>query len=145
MKDIFNKYEKKDENILGLLEDIQTEFNYLSEENIRKVAEAFGVPLSRIFGISTFYKSFSLTPKGKHIIWVCSGTACHVRGAPKISDRLTQLLGIEPGGTTPDNQFTLETVNCLGACALGPLVVIDGKYHGKMSVDKIEKLLQDYK
>ena len=145
VKEIINKYEKKDESILGILEDIQTEFGYISQENLKTVADEFGIKINRLFSLASFYKSFSLKPKGKHIILVCMGTACHVRGAPKLVDKLQQLLKVKPGDTTDDGFFTLETVNCLGACALGPLVVIDGKYYASVGSSKIEKILDSYK
>ncbi|MEW6556545.1 MAG: NADH-quinone oxidoreductase subunit NuoE [Elusimicrobiota bacterium] len=142
---LIKKYEKTEENVLGILEDLQQEFNYLSEEHLRLISEKFKVPLSRIYSLATFYKAFSLKPKGKHIILVCLGTACHVRGGPKIVETASRLLGIQPGETTADKLFTLETVNCLGACALGPLMVIDGKYYGKMSSAKVNKIIESYK
>ena len=101
--------------------------------------------MSRLYSLATFFKAFSLEPRGKHIITVCMGTACHVRKAPRIVDEISRILGIEAGGTTPDLMFTLETVNCLGTCALGPVAVIDGKYHGNMTPKKIRALLDDYR
>ena len=145
VKNIISRYEKKQENILSVLEDLNAEFNYLSEDVLRNVSSEFNLPLSKVFSLATFYKAFSLKPKGKHIVLVCMGTACHVRGGPKISEQLEQILNIKSGETTPDNLFTLETVNCLGACALGPLMVIDGKYHGKVTSGKISKILKEYK
>ena len=145
VKNIISRYEKKQENILSVLEDLNAEFNYLYEDVLRNVSSEFNLPLSKVFSLATFYKAFSLKPKGKHIVLVCMGTACHVRGGPKISEQLEQILNIKSGETTPDNLFTLETVNCLGACALGPLMVIDGKYHGKVTSGKISKILKEYK
>ena len=135
----------KEENILGVLEDVQSQYNYLPEELLVQVAKKFNVPLSRVFSLSTFYSAFSLKPKGKHIIRVCLGTACHVRGGLKIVEVIERMLGIERGDTTSDRLFTLETVNCLGACALGPLMVIDGKYYGKMTSAKVNKIVEGYK
>jgi NADH-quinone oxidoreductase subunit E len=141
--EIISAYDKKEQNLLGVLEDIQSEYNYLSEENLQKVSEEFKVPLAKVYGLATFYKAFSLKPKGKNIIMVCLGTACHVRGGPKLVDKITRLLKINGGETTPDNLFTLETVNCLGACALGPLMVINRHYYGKMSPAKVEKAINE--
>ena len=103
------------------------------------------MPLARVYGLATFYKAFSLKPKGKNVIMVCLGTACHVRGGPKLVDKIEQYLKIKGGETTPDGLFTLETVNCLGACALGPLMVINGHYYGKMAPSKVEKVLNEIK
>ncbi|MDI6642028.1 MAG: NAD(P)H-dependent oxidoreductase subunit E, partial [Elusimicrobiota bacterium] len=119
LQEILNRYEVKEENILGVLQDVQSQYNYLPEELLIQISKEFKVPISRVFSLATFYKAFSLKPKGKHIIHVCLGTACHVRGGPKIVESVTRLLGIQPGETTQDKLFTLETVNCLGACALG--------------------------
>ncbi|MEW6040300.1 MAG: NAD(P)H-dependent oxidoreductase subunit E [Elusimicrobiota bacterium] len=143
-QNIISKYDKTEQNLLGVLEDIQSEYNYLSEENIRLVAKEFNVPLARVYGLANFYKAFSLKPKGKNVIMVCLGTACHVRGGPKLVDKIEQYLKIKNGETTPDGLFTLETVNCLGACALGPLMVINGHYYGKMSPAKMEKTIESY-
>lgn len=145
VKKILANYDRNPENVLLVLEDIQLEFKYLSEDNLYLVADYFGLPLSRVYSLATFYKSFSLRPKGEHHICVCTGTACHVRGAERIVERVTQELGIKPGETSSDMRFSLETVNCLGACALGPLVVIDGKYHGKVTSAKVDKIIKTYK
>jgi len=129
-------------SLIAILQDLQTEYNYLPEHMLILVAERLGLPLSQVYRVATFYNAFSLEPKGKHLISVCLGTACHVRGAPRIVERLQDVLRIEVGQTTPDRKFTLQTVNCLGACALGPLIVIDGKYYGRMTSTKIEKVLK---
>lgn len=142
---IIDKYQNQKNALVGLLQDISSEFGYLPEDGLRHVSKQMDVPLSKLYGLATFYKAFRLEPRGKHEIYVCMGTACHVRNAPKIVEKLQFELGIKPGQTTKDLQFTLETVNCLGACALGPLMVIDGKYYGKMTVSKVEKILKDYK
>jgi NADH-quinone oxidoreductase subunit E len=106
------------------------------------VSERLGLPLSQVYSVATFYHAFSLTPRGKHTICVCTGTACHVRGTAQVLNRLETRLGVGPGGTTRDRQFTLETVNCLGCCALGPVVVLDGEYEGQMTIQKVDKLLK---
>ena len=139
--EIIGRYEHKRENILGVLEDIQDALHYLPESALKTVAESFQVSLSQVYSLATFYKSFSLKPKGKHHICVCTGTACYVRGAEKVIDKISQNIGIAPGDTTPDAHFSLETVNCLGACALGPLVVVDTVYHGNVKIKEIDKLL----
>jgi len=132
-------------NLIRVLQDIQSECGYLKREKLEEASKKFDIPMSRIYSVATFYKSFSLVPPAKHKVMVCMGTACYVRGAPKIVERISQTLGIKPGEVTKDGNFKLETVNCLGACALGPLVLIDGDYHGKMTSQKIAKVLEKYK
>ncbi len=141
---IIKKYPDPKRSIIQILQDIQSEYNYLSFENLNLVAKRLKIPLSRIYSIATFYAAFSLQPRGKHLCTVCLGTACHVRGAPDVLNRIEERLGIKAGTTTKDNLFTLETVNCLGACALAPIVVIDGEYHGQTTVDKVDKLIDKY-
>ncbi len=132
--------------LISTLQDIQEHYKYLPEEALREVAKASGIALRDVYGVATFYSAFSFTPKGKHIITVCLGTACHVRGGVRIVDVLSKNLGINPGETTKDLQFTLETVNCLGCCAIGPTVVLNGKYYGQMTPQKtlnqIKKLIK---
>ena len=129
--------------LIPILQDIQESCKYLPEEYLVKVAEKLQIPLIDVYGVATFYQSFSLVPKGEHIIIVCLGTACYIRGGKKIVDILTTKLNIEPGETTKDNKFSLETVNCLGCCAIGPMVLIDGAYYGEMTPQKIIKLVND--
>ncbi len=114
--------------LISILEDIQADYSYLPEEALRIVSEKTGRSLVDIYGVATFYKAFSLKPRGKHLISACLGTACHVRGGRAVASEFQRQLGIKPGETTSDNLITLETVNCLGACALGPIVVVDGHY-----------------
>lgn len=128
--------------LIAILQDVQEEYRWLPEEALRGVAEGLGIPLSRVYSVATFFRAFSLKPKGRHVITVCTGTACHVRGAPLVLAELQRMLGIGPGDTTEDLEFSLETVNCLGSCALAPLVVIDGKYHGHMSPRKIQRTVR---
>jgi NADH-quinone oxidoreductase subunit E len=129
-------------SLISMLEEIQARYRYLPRDAMILVSEGLGVPLSQIYSVATFYHSFSLVPRGKHTICVCTGTACHVRGAVQVLERLETRLGIPPGGTTRDREFTLETVNCLGCCALGPVVVVDNEYEGQMTTRKVDKLLQ---
>lgn len=142
ISEIINKYESKREALIQMLQDINHEYKYLPEKELRYLSKKLSVPLSEIYGISTFYKSFSLKPRGKHSICVCTGTACHVKGAAKIVEKIQMDLGVKPGETTDDLKYTFETVNCLGACALAPLVVVDGEYHGQMDLAKISRLLK---
>ncbi len=142
---IIDKYERNPANLLAILQDIQKEENYLPKEDIKTLSKKLGVPLSRIYGLATFFSSFSLEPRGKHICTVCMGTACHVRGAPKLVEKIQRDFDVPPGSTTPDMQVTLETVNCVGACALGPLVILDGEYHGNMNSAKLDRILKPLK
>jgi NADH-quinone oxidoreductase subunit E len=130
-------------NLIPILHEIQGEFHYLPEDTLRSVASIIDVPLVDVYGVATFFSSFSLEPKGKHTVTMCMGTACHVRKSGGVLDEAKRFLGIEPGQSTEDMLFSLETVNCLGACAMGPIVVIDGKYHGQVTPTKLRKLLQD--
>jgi len=129
-------------SLISVLEEIQAQYRYLPREAMILVSERLGVPLSQVYSVATFYHAFSLVPRGKHTICVCTGTACHVRGAVQVLDRLETRLGVAPGGTTRDREFTLETVNCLGCCALGPVVVLDDEYEGQMTTKKVDKLLK---
>ena len=131
--------------LIPILQDIQENYRYLSEEFLIQVAEKLHIPLIDVYGVVTFYQSFSLVPKGEHIITVCLGTACYIRGGKKIVDILTGELDIEPGETTKDKKFSLETVNCLGCCAIGPMVLIDSEYYGEMTPQKINKLIKTLK
>ncbi|NQT48944.1 MAG: NADH-quinone oxidoreductase subunit NuoE [Chloroflexi bacterium] len=142
---IVEKYGGSQDNLVSILQDIQSEYRYLPEEAIRAVAQELDLPVIRVYGVATFFKAFSLEPRGEHIVSVCLGTACHVRGAPAVLDEMKRRLSVEAGETTPDMEFTLETVNCVGACALGPIVVIDGEYHGQVGPVKVKKTLKKYK
>jgi NADH-quinone oxidoreductase subunit E len=142
INEIINKEAGGDGSLIAALEEIQERFRYLPAEALILASECLGVPLSQAYSVATFYNAFSLKPKGKHCLHVCMGTACHVRGSPQILDRLESKLGIIAGQTTHDHLFTLETVNCLGACALGPIVVTDGEYSGQMTTVKTDRLLK---
>ena len=133
------------DGLISMLQDIQSEYHHLPEEALRHVAKSLDLPLIQVYGVATFYKAFSLKPKGKHLCAVCTGTACHVRGASAVLDELERQLGVKSGETTEDMLFTLESVNCLGACALGPVVVMDGKYHGQMNTAKLRKVMAKHK
>jgi len=131
-------------SVVSLLQQIQEKYNYLPEEILKEVSKEKDIPLIDLYSVATFYKAFSLTPKGKHKIVACTGTACHVRGSDKVIREISRKLGIEPGETTKDGMYSLENVNCLGACALAPLVVIDENYYGNMNSVKILEILQNY-
>jgi len=141
---IIDRHHAEASSLIQVLLAIQSESHWLSKEALERVGERLEVPLSRIQHIATFYKAFSLVPKGRHQVHVCLGTACHVRGAPRILDTLQDLTGIKAGETDMDLKFSLETVNCLGCCALGPVMEIDGKTHGKLSSDKASDVLSSY-
>ncbi len=141
MDRILERHGRDPANIIAILQDIQSEINWLPEEDLRYVCKQLEIPFSKMMSLASFYRAFSLKPRGKHIIQVCLGTACHVRGADRIADTIERELGVVAGGTDAGLQFTLETVNCLGACALGPILVIDGEYHGGMTSAKATRLL----
>jgi len=129
------------QQLVEVLQDVQEAFGYVPQEAMTAVSRELGVPLIEVSRVAHFYKAFSLQPRGRHVVTVCMGTACHVRGAPRMLDQVKGELGIEAGQTTQDRMFTLERVNCLGACALGPVVVLDGEYHPKMTPNKLRELL----
>jgi NADH-quinone oxidoreductase subunit E len=131
--------------LVSILQDTQAEFGYLSRQAITEISKQLEIPLTRVYSVATFFKAFSLIPRGRHQIQVCLGTACHVRGSDKILDTVERELGIKPGESDKDLDFSLETVNCVGACALGPIVIIDGKYSGEMKIEKVKPLLDSYK
>jgi NADH-quinone oxidoreductase subunit E len=141
---LIDSYIDKKEQLISLLQDIQAQFNYLPQETLVKISQKLAIPLSQVFSVATFFQSFSLEPRGRHTVTVCLGTACHVRGGQRLVDKIGRDYKLKPGQTTPDERFTLETANCLGCCALGPVVVIDGKYEGQVTPDKLDKILKNY-
>lgn len=141
---IIDKYACEKGVLIQLLLDIQRELNWIPPEAIIRINKRLKIPVSEIYRVASFYTALSLKPRGRHLVRVCLGTACYVRGAPKILDSVERTLGIRAGETTPDDKFTLETVNCLGCCALGPVVEIDGQYNGRLSSANVEKLLSSY-
>lgn len=141
---LIGKYGTKKEALIPILQDIQSDLNWLPEDVLKAVAEKLQVPLIDVYGVASFYRTFSLKPRGKHIVTVCVGTACHVRGGQRIVDEIGRRLEIAPGETTQDKNFTLETVNCLGCCAIGPIVVVDGEYYGEMTTRKVSSILVKY-
>jgi NADH-quinone oxidoreductase subunit E len=143
--EIIDKYNAEKSFLIGIFQDIQAQWRYLPREAIARVVERLGIPLTQAYMVATFYKSFSLVPRGEHEINVCLGTACHLRGGQRLVENFERTLKVKAGGTTADMKFTLETVNCLGACALAPLVRVDQKNYGKMSADKISKIIKEYR
>jgi NADH-quinone oxidoreductase subunit E len=142
VKEIIQQYHGDRSYLVPILQDVQREFNYLPKEALCAVSAQLDVPISRVYEVVTFYKAFSLKPKGRHQLSLCMGTACHVRGAELIARNIEDILGVQEGGTTPDLEFSFETVGCLGACALGPVLVVDGEYHGHMNIAKSTKILK---
>jgi len=138
--EIVDKYGGDKSALIQVLLDIQRENRWLPKDTLKLVSQGLGVPLTQIYHISTFYKAFSLIPKGRHSVSVCLGTACQVRGAPRLLDKVIESLKMKPGETSTDMRFSLDTVNCLGCCALGPVMVIDGEYYSKPSAKEIEQI-----
>jgi NADH-quinone oxidoreductase subunit E len=140
--EIVARYRGDESALIQILLDIQREYYWLPKEALLKLSERLEVPLNRIYHIATFYKAFSLTPRGRHQVMVCMGTACYIRGAPQLLDKVEEILKLKPGETSSDMRFTLTTVNCLGCCALGPVVVVDGEYHGRLAPAKVGQFLE---
>jgi len=134
--------EKSPNELIEVLQDVQENYDYLPEDILKIVSEKLEVPLIEVFRVANFYKAFTLKPRGEHLITVCMGTACYVRGAPRFLDEVLGQLSVRPGETTDDGKFTVETVSCLGACALGPVVILDGKYYDHMTAGKLRDLIQ---
>lgn len=144
VKQVLKNYRNDKSALIDILHDTQAAIGYLPKEALEQISAGLKIPLSRVFCVVTFFKAFSLTPRGRHLINVCMGTACHVRGADKVVEQIEKELGIKSGENTPDLRFTLETVNCVGACALGPMVVIGEDYHGEMTPEKVSEVLKNY-
>ena len=142
MEKSVDELEKDQRELIHVLHDVQEEFGYIPAQAISQISKRLKISESEIFGVLTFYKAFSLKPRGEHLITICMGTACHVRGAPMILDEFERKLGIKAGETSEDNQFTLETVNCVGACALGPIAIADGEYHGQLKTREVDKIIE---
>ncbi len=144
VESILDNYQHDKGMLISILQDIQTEYSYLPKEALIQVSEGLDIPLSQVYSVATFFKAFTLKPRGRHLINVCLGTACHVRGGVRILETIERKLEINRGETTQDLKYTLETVNCVGACALGPIVIVDGEYSGQIKTDKVKPLLDSY-
>lgn len=142
---IVNKYDRQTAALIMVLQDVQKTYRYLPSDALHEIADLMHLPLARVYSVATFYRAFSLKPKGRHHICVCTGTACHVRGSRLIVEKLERDLKIKPGETTQDREFSLETVNCLGACALGPLVTADDDYFGNMTNAGVDRMMKRIK
>ena len=145
IRTILHNYPPEQRHSLAMLQDMQRQFNYIPREGMEALADYLGCPLSSLYAMATFYKALSLKPKGKHIIKLCDGTACHIRGANTLVGGVTSLLGIAPGETSADGLFSLELVNCLGSCALAPVLMVDGTYYGNMTLEKLPGVLNRYR
>jgi NADH:ubiquinone oxidoreductase subunit E len=145
LNNIINKHKGKPGGLIPVLEEAQVCLEYLPISVQKKIAKELNLPLSRVYGVVTFYSFFTMTPRGKHTVRVCLGTACYVRGGKAIAETLQKEFGINDGETTPDRMFTLETIRCLGACGLGPVVVVDEDVHGRMKPSKVKEILVQYK
>jgi len=141
---VIDAYPPGQRSLMGVLQDVQVEYNYLPKETLIYIASKMDIPLSRVYAVATFYNAFSMVPRGRHTIKVCLGTACHVRGVGRILEELERKLTVKSGETTEDKRFTLESVNCLGACALGPVMVVDEEYFGKVAPDKVPSILEKF-
>lgn len=139
---IHEEFGGRRESMIMMMQAMQRRYRYLPESALQYLGQALGVPLTKIYEVATFYASFSLVPKGKHLIHVCTGTACHLKGSGSMVRHIASKLGVEPGGTTPDMKFTLETVNCLGACAVSPVVVMDEKYYPQATVSTLNEFIE---
>jgi len=142
---IIDNYNGDAASLLAIMQDVQDEENYLPREAVNHIAKKLDVPVAKIYSMATFFESFHLEPRGKHICTVCVGTACHVRGAKRLVEQLERDLKVKSGGTTEDLMFTVEEVNCVGACALGPLVIVDGEYHGNVTSNQLTKVVKKLK
>lgn len=140
---IVDRYGRNRDQLVSILQDVQAGPGYLTTEDLSRVSDLMDLPVSEVYQVASFFRAFSLKPRGKHLICCCLGTACHERKEEHILEKLERSLGISRGGTTKDRKFTLETVNCMGACALGPVVKIDETYYGEMTPDKVDKVLAD--
>jgi NADH-quinone oxidoreductase subunit E len=144
IESLIDSYVNKKEQLISLLQDIQSEFNYIPQDVLIRISQKLDIPLSQVFSVATFFKAFSLKPRGRHVVTICLGTACHVRGGQRLVDKMARTYNLKPGETSRDERFTLETANCLGCCALGPVVVVDGKYESQVNPDKLDKILKKY-
>lgn len=144
IEDILRRYRPEPAMLIAALQDIQRDCRHLPRAGLVRVGEYLGVPLSQVYRVATFYTSFSMVPRGKYVIRVCQGTACHLKGSGLVVEAITRILGIGPDETTEDQLFTLETVNCLGACALAPVMVVNNKYHPHLDMAKVARIIDRY-
>ncbi len=141
---IIERHSSEKRHLIPILQDIQSEYKYLPPVALATVSKQLDIPMIDIISVASFYNAFSLTPKGEHVVTVCTGTACHVRGGPKILEEFERRLDVEAGCTTEDKKFTLETVACLGCCAIGPVVVVDGDFYAQQTIGKVGSIMKKY-
>ncbi len=144
IREIVGAYEPDRRHALAVMQDFQHEFNYVPKEGLELLAKHIGCPVAQLYSMATFYEALSLKPKGEHIIKICNGTACHIKGSMNLAASLNRELGIDPGQTTPDGKFSIEMVNCLGSCALAPVMLVDGVYHNKLKPDDVGRIIARY-
>ena len=145
MDDLLRGFGREQKDLTRILHKVQAECGYISPQAIRRVAEHLNTTENEVYGVLTFYKAFRLQPRGKHMVTVCQGTSCHVRGGTGVFDEMKKELGVEPGETTPDRMFSLETVNCFGCCAIGPTVVVDSTYYSRVSVEDVHSIIAEFR
>jgi NADH-quinone oxidoreductase subunit E len=145
LDDLLRGFGREQKDLTRILHKIQFECGHISPQAIRRVAEHLNITENEVYGVLTFYKAFRLRPRGQHLVTVCQGTSCYVRGVAGVFDEMKRELGVEPGGTTADRMFSLETVNCLGCCAIGPTVVVDGTYHSRVSAEDVHSIVAEYR
>lgn len=145
IREVIESYPREQRFSLAIMQDLQHKYNYIPREGMEQLSEYLGCSLSSLYSMATFYKALSLKPKGRHIIKLCDGTACHIRGSASLRDGIARILGIQDGEVTEDGMFSLELVNCLGSCALAPAMLIDENYHGKVTVDGLSSILDSYR
>lgn len=145
IKEIIERYPKEKRHTLAILQDIQRKFSFIPKESLQIISESLDLPISKLYSMATFYKALSLKPKGKNIIKVCDGTACHIKSSITILGEIEKILYIKPGETTEDGQFSLETVNCLGSCAIAPVMVVNEKYYGKVTPAMVHEIINEYR
>jgi NADH-quinone oxidoreductase subunit E len=145
VREIASRHGEDRSALISVLQDVHAEYNYLPEGSLEVISREMGIPLASVYGVATFFRAFSFKRRGRHVASVCLGTACHVRGGTPVATEFERQLGIKVGETTPDARFSLETVNCLGCCAIGPVVVIDGQYHGQVGVRHVESLIAEHR
>jgi NADH-quinone oxidoreductase subunit E len=145
MDDLLREFSRGQKDLTQILHKVQAEYGYIPAQAIRRVAEHLNTTENEVYGVLTFYKAYRLQPRGKHLVTVCQGTSCHIRGGAGVFDEMKKELGVEPGETTPDRMFSLETVNCLGCCAIGPTVVVNGTYYSHVSVEDVRSIIAEYR
>jgi NADH-quinone oxidoreductase subunit E len=145
MDDLLRGFGREQKNLTQILHKVRAEYGFIPPRAIRRVAEHLNTTENEVYGVLTFYKAFRLQPRGRHLVTVCQGTSCHVRGGARVFDEMKKELGVEPGETTPDRMFSLETVNCFGCCAIGPTVVVNGTYYSQVSVEDVHSIIAEYR